>query len=55
MSNTQLSRAIDSAYDCLKELREICSEVVDSKDARIVAAEHALDKMAEILYVEKDE
>lgn len=55
MSNAQLSRAVDALYDCVKELKDIASDMIDCRDARIQNVEYSLDKLANILYVEKDE
>lgn len=55
MSNAQLSRAVDAAYDCIKELKSICEDLIDSKDVRVQAIELSLDRLATILYVEPNE
>lgn len=55
MNNSQLSRAVDALYDCVKELKEIAAETIDHRDSRIQNIEASLDKLGTILYVEKDE
>lgn len=55
MTNAQLSRAVDALYDCVKELKDIASDMIDCRDARLQNIESSLDRLANILYVEKDE
>lgn len=54
MNNSQLSRAVDALYDCVKELNDIAAETIDYRDARIQNIEAALAKLANIIYVEPD-
>jgi hypothetical protein len=52
MSTDQLTRSIEAIYEALYEVRNLTLEIADTKDARVMYLDQAVQKLSSIIYCE---
>jgi len=53
MSHAQLERSLEAIFDCLNQIRQITSEVLDMRDSRNQELQEAFDRLSQIIYSEQ--